>query len=45
MIQILGRDTTWWSDDVWPADSAPAECGRSRQTARRSALAGQPAYG
>ncbi|MFI6910518.1 IS982 family transposase [Nonomuraea sp. NPDC050394] len=45
MIQILGRDTTWWSDDVWVADSTPVECGRSRQTARRSALAGWAEYG
>lgn len=45
MIQILGRDTTLWSDDVWVADSTPVECGRSRQTARRSALAGWAEYG
>ncbi|QYC40396.1 hypothetical protein Nocox_13900 [Nonomuraea coxensis DSM 45129] len=42
LIRILGRDTSLWSDDVWVADSTPVECGRSRQTAQRSALAGLP---
>lgn len=45
LIQVLGRDTGLWSDDVWVADSTPVECGRSRQTARRSALAGWAEYG
>nr|WP_250213765.1 hypothetical protein [Acrocarpospora catenulata] len=40
MIRVLGRDSSLWSDDVWVADSTPVECGRSRQTASRSALAG-----
>src|SRR6266508_2186505 len=34
-----------WTDDLWVADSTPVECGRSRQTARRSALAGWAGYG
>jgi DDE family transposase len=34
-----------WSDDVWVADSTPVECGRSRETARRSDLAGWAEYG
>jgi hypothetical protein len=41
----LARDTTMWSDDVWVADSTPVECGRSRETARRSDLAGWAEYG
>jgi hypothetical protein len=45
LIQVLGRDTSLWSDDVWVADSTPVECGRSRQTAGRSALAGWAEYG
>nr|WP_233508033.1 hypothetical protein [Spongiactinospora gelatinilytica] len=32
-------------DPVWLADSTPVECGRSRPTARRSALAGRAGYG
>lgn len=40
MIQVLGRDTSLWQDDVWVVDSTPVECGRSPRTARRSALAG-----
>ncbi|WP_433431365.1 IS982 family transposase [Nonomuraea sp. CA-141351] len=45
MIRILGRDTSLWSDDVWVVDSTPVECGRSRQTAQRSDLAGWAEYG
>jgi hypothetical protein len=45
LITVLARDTSLWSDDVWVADSTPVECGRSRQTARRSDLAGWAEYG
>jgi Transposase DDE domain len=45
MIRILVRDTSLWSDDVWVVDSTPVECGRSRETARRSDLAGWAEYG
>ncbi|MFB4273386.1 IS982 family transposase [Nonomuraea sp. GTA35] len=45
MIRILAADTSLWSDDVWVVDSTPIECGRSRETARRSALAGWAEYG
>lgn len=45
VIAHLGQDTTLWSDDVWVADSTPVECGRSRETARRSELAGYAEYG
>jgi hypothetical protein len=44
-IRMIACDTTLWSDDVWVVDSTPVECGRSRQTAKRSALAGWAQYG
>ncbi len=45
LIRLLAADTSLWSDDVWVADSTPVECGRSRETARRSDLAGWAEYG
>lgn len=45
MIRLLAADTSLWHDDVWVADSTPVECGRSRETARRSDLAGWAQYG
>ncbi len=44
-ICVLASDTTWWTDDVWVGDSTPVECGRSRETAKRSELAGWAEYG
>jgi Transposase DDE domain len=44
-IRALAVDTELWADTIWVADSTPVECGRSRQTVRRSALAGWAAYG
>src|SRR6266581_4749666 len=44
-IRVLAADTTVWTDDVWVVDSTPVECGRSRETARRSDLAGWAEYG
>ena len=41
----LARETTVWSDDVWVVDSTPVECARSRETVRRSDLAGWAEYG
>ena len=38
-------DTALWSDDVWVVDSTPVECGRSRETVRRSDVAGWAEYG
>ena len=38
-------DTALWSDDVWVVDSTPVECGRSRDTVRRSDVAGWAEYG
>ena len=45
LIGLLARDTSVWTDDVWVVDSTPVECGRSRETARRSDLAGWAEYG
>jgi hypothetical protein len=45
VIRALASDTTWWTDDVWVADSTPVECGRSRQTTKRSALGGWVHHG
>jgi hypothetical protein len=44
-VRALAADTDLWSDTVWVADSTPIECGRSRDTVRRSALAGWAGYG
>lgn len=45
VIRYLAVDTTLWTDDVWVVDSTPVECGRSRETAKRSELAGWAQYG
>jgi hypothetical protein len=45
VIRTLAADTTLWTDDVWVVDSTPVECGRSRETAKRSDLAGWAEYG
>jgi len=45
LIGVLARDTSVWSDDVWVVDSTPVECVRSRETVRRSDLAGWAEYG
>ena len=44
IAQLVGL-TSRSTDDVWVADSTPVECGRSRETARRSDLAGWAEYG
>jgi hypothetical protein len=44
-IRALAAGTAVWTDDVWVVDSTPVECGRSRETARRSELAGWAEYG
>jgi hypothetical protein len=44
-IRALAVDTELWAQTMWVADSTPIECGRSRQTVKRSALAGWAAYG
>ena len=45
VIRMLAMDISLWSDDVWVVDSTPVECGRSRETARRSDAAGWAEYG
>lgn len=40
--RILATTTSVWSDDVWVVDSTPVERGRSRETVKRSDLAGGP---
>jgi hypothetical protein len=44
-IGVLVRDADVGTDDVWLVDSTPVECGRSRETAQRSDLAGWAEYG
>lgn len=45
LIRALGTRTNMFDDDVWIADSTPVECGRFRETAKRSDLAGFAEYG
>jgi hypothetical protein len=45
VIRELAADTALWTDDVWVVDSTPVECGRSRETVKRSDLAGWAQYG
>ena len=45
VIAALARACPSWTDDVWLVDSTPVECGRSRETAKRSDLAGWATYG
>ncbi|MFD4444906.1 IS982 family transposase [Nocardia sp. NPDC058519] len=45
VIRALALDTSLWTDDVWVVDSTPVECGRSKETVRRSDLAGWAEYG
>lgn len=41
----LARQCPSFHDDLWLVDSTPVECGRSRETAKRSDLAGWATYG
>jgi hypothetical protein len=45
LITELGRQTSIATDDVWVVDSTPVECARSRETVKRSDLAGWAQYG
>jgi hypothetical protein len=45
LIGRLGGATSIADDTVWVVDSTPVECGRSRETAKRSDLAGWAEYG
>jgi hypothetical protein len=42
---MLARSCPSYTDDIWLVDSTPVECGRSRETAKRSDLAGWATYG
>lgn len=44
-IRVLAASTSLWTDDVWVVDSTPVECARSRETVKRSELAGWAQYG
>jgi Transposase DDE domain len=45
VLRLLATETGLWRDQLRLADSTPVECGRSRQTVTRSALAGWAGYG
>ncbi len=45
LIAQLARSCPSWTDDLWLMDSTPVECGRSRETVKRSDLAGWAEYG
>jgi len=44
-IRVLARDCPSWSDDLWITDATPVPCGTSRETVKRSDLAGHAGYG
>ena len=45
IIRVIARDCPSWHDDLWLVDSTPVECGRSRETVKRSDMAGYASYG
>jgi hypothetical protein len=45
LIATLAARTSIADDDVWGVDSTPVECARSRETVKRSELAGFAEYG
>jgi hypothetical protein len=45
LVRILVWDTDLWQHPLRVADSTPVECGRSRETVKRSGLAGWASYG
>ncbi|MGW2426653.1 IS982 family transposase [Streptomyces sp. NPDC001709] len=45
VTRLPAIDTSVWSDNVWIVDSTPVECGRSRETVKRSEPAGWAEYG
>lgn len=44
-LTVLAKDIPTWSDVLRLLDSTPVPCGQSRETAKRSDLAGQAGYG
>ncbi|MGZ5398178.1 MAG: IS982 family transposase [Mycobacterium sp.] len=45
VTRLLATACTSWTNDVWLLDSTPVECARSRETVKRSNLAGAAGYG
>jgi uncharacterized protein (DUF2267 family) len=45
LVAMLAEQVSIATDQVWIVDSTPVECGRSRETAKRSDLAGYAQYG
>jgi len=45
LVRALAIDASAWTDDVRVVESTPVECGRSRETVKRSDLAGWAEYG
>ena len=45
VVAALARDCPSFHDDLWLVDSTPVECGRSRETVKRSDMAGYATYG
>lgn len=45
LVAMLANQVSIATDQVWVVDSTPVECGRSRETAKRSDLAGYAQYG
>jgi hypothetical protein len=45
LVGELGRQSDTATDDIWVVDSTPVECARSRETVKRSDLAGWAEYG
>jgi Transposase DDE domain len=45
VIDSVARACPSWHDDLWLVDSTPVECGRSRETTKRSDMAGYASYG
>ena len=45
IIAALAQDCPSFHDDLWLVDSTPVECGRSRETVKRSDMAGYAEYG
>jgi hypothetical protein len=45
LIAVLGADTDLWQHPIRVADSTPVPCGTSRETVKRSQLAGWAGYG
>jgi hypothetical protein len=44
-IRALAEASPSWCDDLWITDATPVPCGASRETVKRSDLAGHAGYG